>query len=242
MVFAMTDQLSLFATAPVKVLPSGAMTGSGAIFSPCGRYRFRLWRIWNDDLPVAVFMGQNPSKAGAVDNDQTISKCVGFGRAWGMGGIVMINPFALVETDSAAFERAYDRGDDVTGADNDAHVRKALAAASVVILACGCKAFVGDAADKLLAMVPAGVTVECLGHTKEGAPRHPSRLAYDTPREPFRGFWPPEIPHAGAWQHCMGKWERVGDDTRTPIHLDRFVTAGVYVTKPSEARDAVSWG
>ena len=28
------------------------LTRTGAVFSPCGRYRYKLWRVWDPDLPL----------------------------------------------------------------------------------------------------------------------------------------------------------------------------------------------
>lgn len=58
---------------------------SDAVFSPCGKYRYRLWRVWGDADRRCLFIGVNPSKAGAVDNDHTIRKEIGFAKRWGFG-------------------------------------------------------------------------------------------------------------------------------------------------------------
>lgn len=39
---------------------------NGAEFSECGKYRYKLWRIWDDKLPLAMCIGLNllpPTKA-----------------------------------------------------------------------------------------------------------------------------------------------------------------------------------
>ena len=34
----------------------------GAELSPCRRYRYALWRIWDDSKPAVMFIGLNPPK------------------------------------------------------------------------------------------------------------------------------------------------------------------------------------
>jgi hypothetical protein len=46
----------------------------GAEFSPCGKYRYALWRIWDFKKPLAMFIGLNPSTADASKDDPTIKR------------------------------------------------------------------------------------------------------------------------------------------------------------------------
>jgi hypothetical protein len=45
----------------------------GAIFSPCERYRYLLWRIWNPALPFWSFGMLNPSTADQLIDSVLIS-------------------------------------------------------------------------------------------------------------------------------------------------------------------------
>lgn len=71
----------------------------------------------------------------------------------------------------------------VVGPENDAHLRAVLSSADLVVCAWGAHPIARARVRSVLAMVPEGAACECLGRTAEGAPRHPSRLAYATPRE-----------------------------------------------------------
>lgn len=62
-----------------------AMFGNGAALSPDGVYRYRLWRIWDDDLAPTAFVMLNPSTADAMQDDPTIRRCMSFARSWGAG-------------------------------------------------------------------------------------------------------------------------------------------------------------
>ena len=63
----------------------------GAIISPCGKYRFQLWRIWDDSKPLCMFVMHNPSTADANVDDPTIRRCMGFAASWGYGGVYIGN-------------------------------------------------------------------------------------------------------------------------------------------------------
>ena len=69
-------------------------TQSGADFSECGRYRYKLWRTWDDVRPVVMFIMLNPSTADATADDPTIRRCIGFAHDWGYGGVRVGNLFA----------------------------------------------------------------------------------------------------------------------------------------------------
>ena len=74
---------------------------STAEFSPCRTYRYALWRWWDRSRPYAMFIGLNPSTADEVNNDPTVSRCIGYSRRWGYGGLCMTNIFAYRSTDPA---------------------------------------------------------------------------------------------------------------------------------------------
>lgn len=69
-------------------------TNAGCTLSPCEQFRYRLWRHWDDGLPVLVWIMLNPSWGDANRDDNTIKKCVAFAKLWGYGGIEIVNLFA----------------------------------------------------------------------------------------------------------------------------------------------------
>lgn len=71
---------------------------SGAVFDKDRRYRFVLWRFWND-APRVLFIGLNPSTANELQNDSTIRRCLGFAEKWGYGGMFFCNLYSYVSTD-----------------------------------------------------------------------------------------------------------------------------------------------
>ena len=82
--------------------------GSGAHFSRGRRYRYTLWRIWDDQRPRVMIIGLNPSTADARRDDPTIRRCIGFARDWGYGGVVVTNLFAFRATHPADLKAAAD--------------------------------------------------------------------------------------------------------------------------------------
>lgn len=158
-----------------------------AVLSECGTYRYLLEREWDDGNCVAWLM-LNPSTADAEVDDPTIRRCIGFSRRWGYGRMVVVNLFALRATDP----RALAKNTDPIGVLNDYWIEHALqAGARECICAWGCQQHLSTPALRLrpaevLALLDKRfVPAVCLGYRKDGAPRHPLMLAYETEREAF---------------------------------------------------------
>ena len=156
-----------------------------AVLSDCGLYRYRLSRVWDAELPAAAFVMLNPSVADATQDDRTIRRCVGFARAWGCGGIDVVNLFAFRATKPAALKRV---GFPV-GPLNDDHIRLAARHAALVVAAWGAnKVPVGRVAEVLAMLRASGKETHCLSVTKDGHPQHPLFVRGDAQLAPF----PPE--------------------------------------------------
>lgn len=65
-----------------------------ADISKCKLYRYSLTRLWDEKLPMIMFVGLNPSRADAVKDDRTITRLINFSKSWGYGGFYMLNLFA----------------------------------------------------------------------------------------------------------------------------------------------------
>lgn len=153
----------------------------GAVLSECGRYRYRLTRVWDAALPVAHWVMLNPSVADATIDDPTIRRVVGFSKAWGFGGADVRNLFALRATDPKELRAA----DDPVGPDNDSHLT-AVPAAAVVVAAWGAGGGLFGRDLRVLRLLrDAGVAMSCLGTTKQQQPRHPLYVGGDAKLIPF---------------------------------------------------------
>lgn len=156
----------------------------GAVLSDCGTYRYRLTRQWNSGAFRLTWVMLNPSTADAEVDDPTIRRCMGFARAWGYGGIVVVNLFALRATDP----RELREHDAPVGPENDEHIRKVASDGAPVICAWGANVFAAERAASVLEILrhAQGAGVRCLGTTKGGAPRHPLYVPAATKPAQFR--------------------------------------------------------
>ena len=68
---------------------------SGATVSNDEKYRYTLWRTWDKDKPVVMFIMLNPSTADAKKDDPTIRKCMAYAKAWGYGALIVGNLYAF---------------------------------------------------------------------------------------------------------------------------------------------------
>ncbi len=157
---------------------------SECVFSECGKYRYRLKKVWREDLSVATWVMLNPSIANEQADDPTIRRCVSFSNKFGHGGLVVVNLFAMVATDPAELAKMFSRGVDIVGPKNDEVIAEATAS-EVVYLAWGANASTIRSFKVVEIAKNAGAELRCLGKTKEGMPRHPLYLPSQKAWEPF---------------------------------------------------------
>lgn len=164
----------------------------GAIISPCGRYRYNLWRVWDHDLPRVLWVMLNPSTADAEMDDPTIRKCVGFARRWGFGSIEVVNLFAWRCTDP----RDLPGDESANGPDRDRYWLEAAGRANLTVAGWGAHVSYGPTIGKAMSTF---ADMDCLGFTASGQPRHPLMLGYATDKVPLvRGGAIVEVPLGAA--------------------------------------------
>ena len=142
----------------------------GAEFSPCGKYRYKLWRIWDDKLPKAMCIGLNPSTANVNKNDNTIDILIRVLKHLGYGGFYMMNLFAIISSKPEVLLTC----DDPLG-DNDAKLREVSAICKDVIVCWG--AF-EQAENRIKEVLPNYPDAKCFGFNKNGTPWHPRFISY----------------------------------------------------------------
>lgn len=157
-------------------------TNSGAVFSECKRYRYRLWRTWDPSKRPLVMVMLNPSIADENQNDPTVERCQRRALAMGHGGLQVVNIFALVSTDPAGLYET----EDPVGPENNAAILDAVKDAGMVICAWGTHgAHVGRAREVVALLRDAGITPHCLGQNADGSPKHPLYLGYSLSPMPY---------------------------------------------------------
>lgn len=150
----------------------------GAEFSQCRKYRYGLWRIWDEEKPLIMFIGLNPSTASENMDDPTIRRVKRFAKDWGYGGVYMCNLFAFV----TAYPEELKTCDDPIN-ENDKWLARFGFMCKDVLFAWGSFKEAKQRAEVVSKMFPGAV---CLGITKDGSPKHPLYIAANTKQINFK--------------------------------------------------------
>jgi len=149
------------------------MLDKGAEISDDLNYRYALWRIWDRNIKPALFIGLNPSTADEEKDDPTITRCMGFARQWGYGGLLMANVFAFRSSDPGLLDQIKDP----EGPDNGKYIKCLADQAGLVVAAWGNR---GHQAVDIAGLKRCCTVMKCLGVNKSGAPAHPLYVPYKT--------------------------------------------------------------
>jgi hypothetical protein len=109
------------------------MTPAGAAFSVCRRWRYLLWRCWDERKPVANFLMLNPSTADEFQLDPSCTRARSYAERWGFGGVLVTNIFAWRATDPEEMKSVKDP----IGSGNDRAIVKAATEAKLIVCAWG---------------------------------------------------------------------------------------------------------
>lgn len=152
---------------------------SGAIFSDCERYRYRLWRQWEPAKPTLAFLLLNPSTADERENDPTIERCQRRAVTWGYGRLEIVNLFPFRATDPDDMKAA----DDPIGPRGkaDGAILDAMSASVVTICGWGNHGDHLDRANQVVGVIRTeGMfnRLRALKMNDSGHPAHPLYLPY----------------------------------------------------------------
>ena len=163
----------------------------GARLSEDRKYRYVLWRTWDVNVKLAMFIGLNPTTADENEDDPTIRRCIRFAKDFECGGVVMLNLFAWRATKPVDLKKAM-LSESPVGAENDQSLRRWLPLCKVVICAWGATYAAGRDRDVWNVLREQGTLIQCLGTTKDGHPRHPLYLRASERLRPWKPPWPVE--------------------------------------------------
>jgi hypothetical protein len=150
-----------------------ATTPSGALFSRCRRWRYLLWRRWDDSKPVANFLMLNPSTADELKLDPSCTRARNYAERWGYGALIVTNIFGWRATDPKVMKSVKDP----VGRGNDAAILAAARASRVVVCAWGNHGLHLDRAARVTGLLrAAGVNLHALRVNACGEPAHPLYL------------------------------------------------------------------
>lgn len=163
-----SEQMLMFERpATIAVNP---LLNAGADFSECGQYRYKLWRIWDESLPLAMCIGLNPSTANAVKTDPTITNLTKMLKILGYGGFYMMNLFAWISSKPADLLTCKN-----PIGENDKKLKEVAAICSEVIV---CWGNFKQAEERIKEVLPNYPDAKCFGKTQSGKPFHPLAMMY----------------------------------------------------------------
>ena len=137
-----------------------------AIISNCKKFRYRLWRVWDETKPQVLFIMLNPSTADENNDDPTIRRCINFAKSWGYGGMYVGNLFAF----RTVYPKELKEVGFPIGAENESHLIAMKELCDKVVCAWGnqfeAPSRITDIFDDLY----------CIELSKTGIPKHPLYL------------------------------------------------------------------
>src|SRR6059058_2607536 len=150
-----------------------ATSAAGARFSSCRRWRYLLWRRWDEARPVANFLMLNPSTADEHRMDPSCTRARLFAERWGYGALIVTNLFGWRATDPQDMKAAREP----VGRGNDRAILRAAREAGIVVCAWGNHgAHLGRSVAVQTMLAKAGVRTHVLRMNSGGEPAHPLYL------------------------------------------------------------------
>ena len=130
------------------------------------KYRYALWRTWDDSKAFVMFIGLNPSTADEDTDDPTLTRCINYAKSWGYGGVCMANLFAFRATEPSDMKASKDP----VGRENNKWLKKLAKDAGLVVAAWGNDGSYLRRSKQVEKLIP---NLYCLKLNKSGEPAHP---------------------------------------------------------------------
>lgn len=150
---------------------------SGITIDYSGKFRYVLYRVWDETKETILWFLLNPSTADESVLDPTLTRCRTFSMMWGYGGFRVINVFAYRATkpkDLRRFKEEY-----IIGGENNATISKECLITSKIIVGWGNNICRYKSRLEELDELLCPFELYSLGVTKTGQPSHPLYLRGD---------------------------------------------------------------
>ena len=125
--------------------------------------------MWDENKPLVMIIGLNPSTADETGNDPTITRCISFARSWGYGAVCVTNLFGFRATAPSELKAYHDP----IGKENDAWVHEMAKEAAITVAAWGNH---GKFLNRSLEIMPSLDQLHFIQMNKSGEPAHPLYL------------------------------------------------------------------
>jgi hypothetical protein len=149
------------------------MSPAGATFSRCRRWRYLLWRRWDEAKPAANFLMLNPSTADEFQLDPSCTRARNYAERWGFGAVIITNIFGWRSTDPAQLRLVKNP----VGRGNDRAILKAAHEAKLVVCAWGNHGLHLSRSQRVIALLrEQRIPLNFLKMNEQGEPAHPLYL------------------------------------------------------------------
>ena len=188
-----------------------------------GEYRYWLWREWDADKPLCMFIMLNPSKADENPRndkgDPTMRLCRDYAQCWGFGGLWVGNLYAFRSSKPRHLASVLDQKgcDYLIGAENDEaleYMQRKVQGNGTVIAAWGALTLPAKLRETayrresaVLSMLAESGTLCALKLTECGRPWHPRGLSIQ-----YSQRWPSQFPPRRYFRNE----KKLGDPCPTP--------------------------
>lgn len=146
---------------------------SGAMYSPCEKYRYKLWRkltkcaTKGDKQKSINFIGLNPSTATELKNDPTVARMCRFALDWGFNVVIVTNIFAYRATLPSDMRKQ----SDPVGIINNVILSQVAGDCDLIVVAWGSHGIHNNRHKEVFQYLPIRKTY-CFEITKKGQPKH----------------------------------------------------------------------
>jgi hypothetical protein len=137
-------------------------------------YRYLLRRVWNRNTPELSCILCNPSRASDKEDDPTTRKLAHIAARHGYGGIQIANLFAWRTPHPTKLKEARNP----IGIENDKYLKSLIQHSKALLIAWGNHGQYLKRDQIVLGMISNSTL--CLGHNRNGTPKHPGHLSNNT--------------------------------------------------------------